>query len=432
MKRFVGIKNNHISLVSDKPFIPNPELKIIEVPESLDEFSSSDLISNFKFKNNLLVSKMVSKPAKELKIAFVSNFKMQCGISSYGEFLFPEIIKHIKDFRLFIEENNNPTSDLYTINNVSYKDKIIPCWKRGESLKTLVSSIKEYNPDIILINHEYGLFPNARYWLSMMNQLSEFRVIAILHSVFHHQDKTIIEAAIPEIITHLQGGHDVLKFEKQISSTVHIIPHGCYPVSSGKLWNFYKSKHTLIQLGFGFKYKHFEDSIKATAILAKKYPDVFFTALFSESPFAKMDHQKYYDELMNLVLELNIQENVAIIRGFQSDTVVDSYLRTNQVVVFPYQSSKQDEVFGASGAARLAFSKNLPVITSNGNHFSDLPSIKADSPEDIANEIDKLFSDPTLAASQVEKQKIFIEEHSWANIALKFIKIFENARFDKI
>ena len=71
-------------------------------------------------------------------------------------------------------------------------------------------------------------------------------------------------------------------------------------------------------------------------------------------------------------------------------------------------------------------SKNIPVITSSIPHFSDTPSIKADTPEEIAHELDKLFSDPKLVAAQLKKRNEFIEENSWENTALKYIKIFEN------
>src|SRR5208337_4525456 len=123
-------------------------------------------------------------------------------------------------------------------------------------------------------------------------------------------------------------------------------------------------------------------------------PDVFFTGLFSESPYAQVEHQMYYNELMLLIEKLGIQENVSIIRGYQSDATIDSFLRTNQVAIFPYVSHPAHEVFGASGAARTAMSKGLPVITSSVNHFIDLPTIKADTPEEIAKALEKLFIEP--------------------------------------
>jgi glycosyltransferase involved in cell wall biosynthesis len=180
-----------------------------------------------------------------------------------------------------------------------------------------------------------------------------------------------------------------------------------------------------MQFGFGFRYKGWENSIEAVAILKQKYPDVFFTGLFSESPYAKAEHQIYYNELMELVDRLDIRENVAILRGYQSDASLDSFLRTNQVTIFPYVSHPAHEVFGASGAARMAMSKGLPVITSSVNHFSDLPTVKADTPEEIAHALEILFTVPEAKELQIQKQISYLNDNTWEKVALRYIALFE-------
>lgn len=432
MTRFVGIKNNHISIISDKNF-KCAGVQTIELSPQLENVSAHDLIINYKIRNNKILPKISNKPIKEQKVALISNWKMQCGIATYADFLWTEVTKDLGDFKLFIEKNDDPTASITQMGDRTLRDdQIISCWKRGESLQNLISEIKKYDPDVVWIQHEFGIWPNAMYWLSMMNQLSDYRVIVTMHSVFHHKDKTICEAAMPEIITHLQGGYEVLKNEKQIPGTVHVIPHGCHPcLDKTKLWNFYKSDKTFMQFGFGFRYKGWENSIRAVALLRDKYPDVFFTGLFSESTFNRADHQIYYDELMVLVEQLGIQENVALIRGFQSDATLDSYLRTNQATIFPYISHPAHEVFGASGAARMAMSKAVPVVTSSVNHFSDLPSIKADSPEEIATALDILFSSTAAKETQINKQLQYVAENTWENVAKKHIALLENKTFVK-
>jgi glycosyltransferase involved in cell wall biosynthesis len=416
MTRFAGIKNERIHIISNICF-EHPEYYIFEIPKEFDGVASSDLMANFRVRNNNLRSKTTKKPGKDLKVAFVGNWQMQCGIATYAEKLWTETMKLVGDYKCFVED----------VPAVTASEKIIPCWKRGESLQELTKQIKDYDPDIVWIQHEFGLWPNACHWLSLMNQLSDYRVIVTMHSVFYHRDKTICEAAMPEIVVHLDGAERILKDIKKIPGKVYMIPHGCEPCASReRLWNFYKSNHTFMQFGFGFRYKGWENAIKATAILKERYPGVFFTGLFSESDFNKMQHQLYYNELMELVNNLNIKENVAIIKGFQSDETLDSYLRTNKAVIFPYVSHPAHEVFGASGAARLAMSKAVPVITTSVNHFSDLPTIKADTPETLALELEKLFINPKIADEQVDKQIRYLEDNTWDKIAARYITLFEN------
>lgn len=426
MARFVGVQDGSIRIISNAFFV-NKALSVVELPEHLRSLSPQDLMLNYHLKEGKIQSKKNRKPAKELKIAFVTNWAMECGIASYGKFLFSEIVKEIGDFKLFIEKNENPIEPLNVINGETLpSDKVVQCWKRGESLSSLVEEIKKYNPDIVLINHEWGLFSNSRYWLSMMNQLSSFRVIVTMHSIFRHSDKTIVEASIPEIIVHLDGAKKVLKEEKHISGNVTVIKHGTFPCTdSSKLWNFYKSEHTFVQQGYLFRYKGFSNSIKAVKLLKDKYKDIFFTGLCSESPFGKLEHEHYYNELMEIVRENNLEENVGLIRGYQSDTVLNSFLRINRAAVFPYISDKDHECFGASGAAPYAMNKGIPVITSSIPHFSELPSIKADSPEEIAVELDKLFSNQKAIEEQIKRQNVYLEDNSWKNTALRYIEVFE-------
>lgn|SRR5574337_1294898 len=425
MARFVGVKQNRICVVSDNIF-NNSDLEIIEIPAELSKVSAADLITSCVIRNGKIRCKCSKKPTNQLKLALVGNWKMRCGIATYSENLWPEVAKHIGEFKLFIEKNDITTGDVHQFgDHFLGEEQVVACWKRGESLQSLIQELKNYDPDIIWIQHEFGLWPNARYWLAMMSQLSEYRVIVTMHSVFHHQDKTIVEAAMPEIVTHLEGGRRLLKEEKGVNAKVHVIPHGCYRFDNQRLWNFYKSEKTFMQFGFGFRYKGWENSIKATALLKEKYPDIFFTGLFTESPYAKYDHQTYYNELMNLISDLNIQEHVALLRGYQSDEVLDSFLRTNQATVFPYVSHPEHEVFGASGAARMAMSKGLPVITSSVNHFSDLPSIKADTPEAIAEALEVIFTQPAAKEKQLQTQISYLNENTWEKIALRYIDIFE-------
>lgn len=425
MARFVGVKHNRICVVSDNTF-DNKVLDVIEIPAELTKVSSAELLTDYTIRDGKLKRKISKKPAKELKVALVGNWKMRCGIATYSEHLWPEIIKHVGDFKLFIEKNDISTGDIHQIG-----DRIIPdsqvsvCWKRGESLQTLVKELKEYDPDIILIQHEFGLWSNASYWLAMMNQLSDYRVIVTMHSVFRHKDKTIVEAAMPEIVVHLEGARQVLKEEKKITSKVHVIPHGCYDYNGEKLWNFYKSDKTFMQFGFAFRYKGWEKALQATAILKEKYPDVFFTGLLSESPYNKVGHEIYYNELMVLVDDLKIQENVTLLRGYQSDSVIDSFMRTNQATIFPYTSHPEHEVFGASGAARMAMAKGLPVVTSSVNHFSDLPTVKADTPEELAKALEIFFTNSEAREKQIQKQKAYLSENTWEKIGLKYIELFE-------
>ena len=427
MPKYIGIKNGKIQVISDNKFV-NIDLEVLELPERLHNISAEKLLLEYIVKNSNVFHIDERKNVKDLKVAIITNWKMRCGISTYGENLLTSLIPKLGDFKIFAEHNEHPTGQANELNGLTFDaSKIIHCWHRGENLKNLIEEIRAYDPDIIWCNHEWGLFPVARHYLSFLTQLSNYRIITTMHSTFHHRDKSICEAAAPEIIIHLEGAKAILKEEKCISSKVYMIPHGCTPlINNERLWNLYRSDVTIVMSGFGFKYKRWESALEATSLLKEKYPNVFFTGLFSESPFAKFEHQKYYNELMNLITKLKIEDNVALIRGFQSDQSLDSFLRINKVALFPYVSAPGHEVQGASGAARLAMSKGIPVVSSSIPHFSDVPSIKADTPQQMADAIERLCLSKTNVEQQVKLQNEFLEVNSWENTALKYIQVFEN------
>jgi hypothetical protein len=69
-------------------------------------------------------------------------------------------------------------------------------------------------------------------------------------------------------------------------------------------------------------------------------------------------------------------------------------------------------------------SKALPVVTTSVNHFSDIPTLKADDPEHLAMILDKLFSDPIAKKAQVERQLEYVEKNGWESVAEQYVRLF--------
>lgn len=408
MERYVGKDRNRIIWVTTTA-VENS----LQVPKDLADVSDKELIEDYRIIDGEFVSRNLNKEISELKIAFVGVWQIPCGISTYTEYLLPEIAKNIKEYKIFCEEDQS----------VEASDVVVPCWKRGDSLIKAASKIKEYKPDIVMIQHEYGIFPDARKWLAFLSQLSDERVFVTFHSVYNHEDKLICEAAAKNVIVHTEIAKEALIL-KGVTAPISVIPHGCLTSENKpRLWNLYRSSHTFMQFGFGFEYKGWETSIKTCAILKEKYPDVFFTGLFSESKFSKNLHDRYFTNLMELVEKLGISDNVALIRGFQSDKVLDSFFRINKCAIFPYRDNGVHTVFGVTGAARIAMKSGIPVVTSSVPFFYDLNGVcpKADTPELLAQEVAKAWQNPQAI---VEKQNEFLEKTSWEKVALQYLKAF--------
>lgn len=408
MGRYVGCDKNRIVWVSDKEVEGS-----VPFPAEFDYATGKDLIRNFRFQNGKFIDKAALKDPKILKIAVIGVWKIPCGISTYTEYLMGEITKLAPNFRIFTEYDPAAQPDP----NVEH------CWKRGESLTNLADRVKAYEPDVVMIQHEYGIFPNARHWLGLLSNLWDYKIHVALHSVYmYHQDKTICEAAIPHIIVHTDLARETL-IAKGITKPINVIPHGCLlNEQKPRLWNIYKTPHTFMQFGFGFEYKGWENSLEACAILKKEFPDVFFTGIFSESPFSMDLHEKYHERLQALIERLGIESNCSIIRGFQSEKVLDSAFRLNRCAVFPYRDNGIHQVVAVTGAARVAMRHGIPTITSSVPFFSDLVGVcpKANTPQELANEIKKAWANPDKIVAAQDK---FLIDNSWAAVAQQYVEI---------
>ena len=411
---YIGYRGKQIIFVSDtKGEGHGCDVLEWDAPKGL---SAADIIQGYEVWRGNVVEKKEEKPIEQLRVAFVGVWKIQCGISTYAEELFPRMARHVKDWKIFAEHSEGAAEE----------ENVVRCWSRGEPLTELIANIVEFDPDVVYIEHEFGIFPNARHWLAFMAQMQKYKVFVKQHSVFYHKDKLICESAVPNIIVHSNIGKRVLE-EKGVSSNINVIKHGCFPcVSDERHWNMYHSEHTLVQFGFGFEYKGWEVGLEAISILKEKFPKVFFTGLFSESKFNKLFHTNYYNRLAALIKELGIEEHVALIRGYQTDEALDAYLRTNQVAIFPYVLNGEHTVYGATGAARLAMAAGTPTITSFVPQFDDIDGV-CPRPKDaveLAQEIEKFFSSKEVRDEQIRRQNQFLIDNSWDAVTQQHLELF--------
>jgi glycosyltransferase involved in cell wall biosynthesis len=405
-------KDGQIKLISDRPVVMKG---LSEVSVGIGRHSPQQIIRDFVIHNNKLVAKGQKIDKTKLKIAMVGVWKIPCGIATYTEFLVEALREAGHEVMIFAEHDLKAESD----------PSVIRCWKRGQNLSKLVSEIKKYDPDTIFIQHEYGIFPDARKWTSFISQIQNYNHHVVLHSVYKHKDKSVCETICKSIIVHSDIAKEVL-IEKGIESTIYVIPHGCIEVEdTSRLWNIYKSPHTVLQFGFGFEYKGWDISLEAISILKEKYPDIFYLILFSESPFVQEIHDSQYQKVVELIEQKGLAENVSIVRGFQSDVSLSNFLRTVRIAIFPYTAHPDHVVYGSSGAARFSLANGTPTIVSRVPLFYDLAGVlpRVDTAEELAAEIDALFSSNITYRKQVEKQQAFVKKNNWKNAAQKYLSI---------
>ncbi len=372
-----------------------------------------------------LLGKRLIRDHGGLKVAMISNWGQECGISTYAAYLEKALRPVVKSFKIFSEEGIEPS------------ENIIPCWKRGQSMTKCMTLLKEYNPDFVLIQHEFGIFPKAPYLLQMLQALDSFPYAVILHSTYEHLDKSICTSAMKNIIVHTDTAKNILKTLGN-SSEVSVIPHGCaqFP-DRQELWNIFQTPYAIVQFGFGFFYKGVDRAIDALHILKKKNPDkyhnIFYCYLCSENPHTKNIHNEYQDFLVKKIDSLGLKDNVAIVKKWNTDQEINNYLRTAKLAIFPYLINPGNVVYGASGALRIAFANGIPCIASESHLFDEVPGLpRPTDAESLANEIDNVFSNSNYKSKLIVNQDHYVENNTWDITADRYLQVMKHIRSNDV
>src|SRR5206468_1406375 len=113
------------------------------------------------------------------------------------------------------------------------------CWKRGQSMASTVKQVIDWKPTVVLIQHEFGIFPRAPFLLQILHLLDAAGIpyVVTLHSVYEHLDKVICSSAMKNIVVHSESGRDCLR-RLGHTSDIEVIPHGCVRGSEApENWN---------------------------------------------------------------------------------------------------------------------------------------------------------------------------------------------------
>lgn len=369
------------------------------------------------------------KEANKLRVAVICNWADRCGISTYSSAILDALRDMVGEIRIFSDMSGDSTFDK--------ENNVVRCWKRGESMRAAVREVLEWSPDIVHVQHEFGLFPKATHFLKMLELLDGVPYVITLHSVYEHLDKTICTAHIKNVIVHSKTAMNVLRQLGHLNG-IYQVTHGCVTYEQIlELWNIFQNDYSIVQFGFGFGYKGVDMAIDAIKYLKEndpKFKDIFYCYLCSENPSTRNTHNEYYNYLHDRVEASGLEDNVTILRGFLSDSIIRNFLCTAKLAIFPYKTDANNLVYGASGAIRHAMANGIPIVASDSHMFDDLDGVvpRAEDAISLAKEIDRIFSDTEYRKALVQANLSFLRQNTWDAAADRHVEVYLDIlkRFD--
>ncbi len=301
-------------------------------------------------------------------IGWISTWNTRCGIATYSEHLLSEINENY----IIFAPNNNDNSD----------EKVIRCWNIGDdNLESLLNEIISNNITSIVVQFNYGFFDFQSFANFIKAIYSKnIKIIIFLHSTIDPtSDKSKILSDIKDILylshrilVHTPSDLNRLK-DMGLVKNVSLFPHGVLDVDvQRKDYQYPKFSTKVIHFstyGFCLPNKGFPELIKAIDLLLKedfKCHLSLYTALYDSNTSLL-----FYQELVDLIDNLKINEHVTINTTFMSDNETIKKLSKTDLVVFPYQLTNES----ASGAVRQAISSLTPVAVTPLSIFDDVSSV---------------------------------------------------------
>lgn len=360
-----------------------------------------------------------------MRIAFITTYGVKCGIATYTEHLAEEICKE-NEVAIFAEDYLNNAQPEFKTNL-----KLFRCFNRSSADARLLRALNLYNPDVIHIQHEYGIFKNLSNVLEKIRSKFNGRTIMTLHTVKTncHFD---LENCADHFIVHKEPARVHLVEKCGIEpERVSVIPHGTLIVpkipSKMARWRLGlpSDKKIILSHSFFERRKNIDKIVKAVANLRKEF-SLYYIHLGGLHPQVIPDNgQKYFQECMQLIKKLNLGSSVKFINRFIPEEELMFFLNACDLIVTIENSSYPN--ISASGIMHTVVCK--PVIASDVVNFAEFPPgsfyrIKVEE-ESLTDAIRDILLNQELSDMLTANLMKYAEETSWKRVAEKHLKVYE-------
>ncbi|RUT79795.1 glycosyltransferase [Ancylomarina longa] len=358
-----------------------------------------------------------------MRIAYVSTYPpIECGLATYTKYLSDSVRRAGKEVFIF-SQLGAQGKDVYEVYSP----------KANDIAGRLFFYVERLAPDIVHIEHEFGLFGDQRgvqivEFLIRCN-LSETPVVTTMHTVFEDlkfEEKIIVQHLLDlssSIIVHESFQKDILLKNYKISNPIHVIPHGVREVrrnENAKELLGLQGRDVLLLAGYIRSTKNFERIFNILPELIRKNKNM---VLLMAARNRINEHSPYKLELYQKLKDQYYSDHIKVLFGKFPQSSLDNILCAADIMALPYIKG------GQSGVLAQASAFHLPVVTSQLKSFKDWVlevqgGLIAESDEDYIRHITNLFQDDDLRNQLKENIKISNKQRNWTVIGKQHLKLY--------
>lgn len=359
-----------------------------------------------------------------MRIAYVSTYPPnECGIATYTQYLSESVARKGKEIRI-LGQLGADGENVFEVFAPTDKD----------IAAKLFFYIERLSPDVVHIEHEFGLFGDQRgvqivEFLIRCN-LADTPVITTLHTVFEdlkYEERIIVQHILncsSTVVVHEYFQKEILLSTYDCPNPIEVIPHGVRiveTVENAKELLYLEGKKVLLLAGYMRSTKNFEKIISLLPSLVKSIPN-FMLLIATRSRIN--EHSKYGEELYQLIEDSQYQEHIKVLHGKFPQHTLDTILSASDLLALPYTKGAQ------SGVLAQASALNLPVITSDLQSFKNWifevnGGLYAESDDEYVSHISRLLKDDELRYDFMDNIKQSNLERNWNTIAGRHILLYK-------
>ncbi|WP_174274436.1 glycosyltransferase family 4 protein [Sphingomonas bacterium] len=339
--------------------------------------------------------------------------------------------------------------DLYAMNDPGSAHRYGPevaCSIDQDDLRDYIQAarrINESGADIVLVQHEYGIFggPAGALLLRLLDRV-DAPVVVTLHTVLetpNTDQRAVIEGLArraSKLIVMAEKGRDILRRVHGVANDkIAVVPHGVpdRPLENSARFKQdfgFEGHRVLLTFGLLSPNKGIETMIRALPAIVAAHPDVLYVVLGATHPhLVAREGEAYRDRLKVLAEEQGVSEHLRFIDGFLAQDTLLDYLQSTDIYVTPYLSETQI----TSGTLSYAVALGKPVVSTPYWHAVELlvdgvgTVVPFDDSAAFAAAIDRLLGDPALLDETGRRAYAVGRGMVWEKLAASYLAIARDA-----
>lgn len=384
------------------------------------------------------LEQILSDKEKAIKVIYISSYiPRKCGIATFTKdltnainLLNPYALAEIMALNQNGESLNYPWEAKFRINQ--------------DDLSSFLSAsdyINQSGADLIFLQHEFGLFGGhcGEYVLPFVDAIKK-PIVSTLHTVVKDPNtdsenilKRLINKSEAVVVMMKETRERLIRDFGTPSEKVVTIPHGTpdlpfEPTATHKRRKRLRNRIVLGNINLLSPSKGIEYALEATAIIAKKIPDVLYLVIGQTHPIViKHEGEKYRRHLNSIVKKLKIENNVRFINEYLTLEDLIGWLKTIDFYITPYldpQQSSSGALAYAIGAGKVCIS--TPYLYAQEALSQDRGLIVPfKNSEAIAEAVLGMIDNPKKKNEIEKKAYEYGRLMTWSNVALKHITLFQ-------